>query len=76
MSFSSDIKMIRQKNLLSQEAFAQSLGISFTTVNRWECGKAKPSYKTLKLINDYCKDNNIEFDVSKAFIEKEKTDIN
>ena len=75
MSFSSDIKMIRQKSLLSQEAFAQALGVSFTTVNRWECGKAKPSYKTMKLIDDYCKENNIEFDVSKAFIGEKTTGI-
>ena len=68
MSFSSDIKMIRQKSFMSQEAFAQALGVSFTTVNRWECGKAKPSYKTMKLIDDYCKENGIEFDISKAFI--------
>ena len=44
MSFSYDIKVIRQNSLLSQEAFAQVLGVSFTTVNRWEAGKSKPSY--------------------------------
>ena len=27
---------------MSQEAFAQALGVSFTTVNRWETGKSKP----------------------------------
>lgn len=37
--FSEEIKTIRQKSLLSQEAFAQALGVSFTTVNRWETGK-------------------------------------
>ena len=65
MSFSNDIKVIRQKSLLSQEAFAKILGVSFTTVNRWETGKSKPSYKTMKLIDDYCKVNSIEFDISK-----------
>lgn len=69
MSFSTDIKIIRQKSLLSQEAFAQILGVSFTTVNRWETGKSKPSYKTMKLINDYCKANNIDFDISKHLLE-------
>ena len=49
--------------VLSQEAFAKELGISFTTVNRWETGKAKPTYKTMKLINDYCQAHNIDFDV-------------
>lgn len=65
MSFSNDIKVIRQKSLLSQEAFAQALGVSFTTVNRWESGKSKPSYKTMKLIDDYCKENGIDFDITK-----------
>ncbi|MGN0177861.1 MAG: helix-turn-helix domain-containing protein [Monoglobaceae bacterium] len=70
MSFSYDIKAIRQKNLLSQEAFAQILGVSFTTVNRWETGKSKPSYKTMKLIDDYCKSNNIDFDISKELVKE------
>ena len=69
MSFCNDIKIVRQKSLLSQEAFAKVLGVSFTTVNRWETGKSKPSYKTMKLIDDYCKANCIEFDISKELLE-------
>ena len=57
MSFSYDIKAIRQNSLLSQEAFAQVLGVSFTTVNRWEAGKSKPSYKTMKLIDQPVNEN-------------------
>lgn len=64
MSFSIDIKTIRQKSLMSQEDFAKALGVSFTTVNRWECGKSKPSYKAMKQIDEYCKANGIDFDVS------------
>ena len=70
MSFSNDIKVIRQKSLLSQEAFAQILGVSFTTVNRWETGKSKPSYKTMKLIDDFCKSNNLDFDISKELVKE------
>lgn len=70
MSFSNDIKAVRQKSLLSQEAFAQTLGVSFTTVNRWETGKSKPSYKTMKLIDDFCKANNIDFDISKELVKE------
>ncbi len=70
MSFGNDIKVIRQKSLLSQEAFAQILGVSFTTVNRWETGKSKPSYKTMKLIDDFCKSNNIDFDISKELVKE------
>ena len=62
MLFSDEIKKLRKKLLLSQTAFAQEIGVSYTTVNRWEMGRAKPSYKTLKAIDEYCRKNNIEFD--------------
>lgn len=70
MSFSEDIKTVRKKSLLSQEAFAQALGVSFTTVNRWETGKSRPSYKAMKLIDVFCKDNGIIFDISEELFEK------
>ena len=65
MNFSEKIKQIRQHRFLSQEAFAKELGVSFATVNRWESGKTKPTYKTMKLLDEYCRNNNIDFDVSK-----------
>lgn len=64
MSFSEDIKRIRRKAFLTQEDFAKEIGVSFATVNRWETGKAKPNLKTMRLIDDYCKRNFIDFDVS------------
>jgi DNA-binding transcriptional regulator YiaG len=69
MSFSNDIKMIRQRCLLSQQDFAEVLGVSFATVNRWEAGRSKPTYKTMKLIDDYCKKHNIDFDISQELVE-------
>lgn len=63
MVFSDDIREIRQKCFLSQEAFAKELGVSFATVNRWESGKTKPTYKTMKLIDDFCRNRQINFDV-------------
>ena len=69
MSFSFDIKKIRKHSLMSQEAFAQALGVSFTTVNRWECGKTRPSLKTIKLIDEFCKANGINFDTAKLLME-------
>jgi putative transcriptional regulator len=70
MDLGTSIKMVRQKSLLSQEAFAQALGVSFASVNRWESGKSKPSYKAMQLIDAYCKEKGIEFDVSKAFMDE------
>lgn len=63
MGFCNDIREIRQKCFLSQEAFAKELGVSFATVNRWESGKTKPTYKTMKLIDDFCKSHSIDFDI-------------
>ena len=70
MRFSEDIREIRKKSLMSQEAFAQVLGVSFTTVNRWESGKTEPSYKALKTIQSFCEENNIEFK-PEGYFEKE-----
>ena len=70
MSFGNDVKHIRQRSLMSQEAFAKALGVSFTTVNRWETGKSRPSYKTMKLIDDFCKANAIDFDISKELLDE------
>ena len=64
MSFSEDIKRIRRKAFMTQEDSAKELGVSFATVNRWETGKAKPNLKTMKLIDEYCKKNGIDFDIS------------
>jgi transcriptional regulator with XRE-family HTH domain len=72
VSFASDIRNVWQQSLMSQEAFAQALGVSFTTVNRWESGKSKPNYKAMKQIDEFCKTNNIDFDISKEFMEEQQ----
>src|SRR6266550_2111724 len=36
------IKELRGRLQMSQQAFAAALGVSFATVNRWENGKATP----------------------------------
>ena len=67
MSLGNDIKLLRQRCLLSQQDFAKELGVSFATINRIESGKSKPTYKTMKLIDDYCKKNAIDFDITREF---------
>ena len=70
MGFCEEIREIRQECFLSQEAFAKELGVSFATVNRWESGKTKPTYKTMKLIDDFCKSHDIDFDIRHELEEK------
>ena len=71
MSFAEDIKKIRIKALLTQEDFAKEIGVSYTTVNRWETGKAKPTIKAMKLIDEYCKKNSIDFNVGEEVAKSE-----
>jgi len=37
-----EIKNLRVSMRLTQEKFASVVGVSFTTLNRWEQGKARP----------------------------------
>ena len=64
MSFSDDIKEVRKKAMLSQEDFAKALGVSFSSVNRWETGKTLPNFKAMKRIDAFCKENNIDFNIT------------
>lgn len=40
------IKTLREKMTLTQMEFAEVLGVSFASVNRWEAGKHEPTMKT------------------------------
>ena len=62
MSFSDEIKKVRQHCFLSQEAFARELNVSFSSVNRWEGGRAKPNLVAMKSIKEFCTSHDIDFD--------------
>lgn len=62
MTFAEELKRIRQRSFLSQEAFAKEVNVSFSTVNRWETGKTRPNLMAMKSIKEYCDKNNVEFD--------------
>lgn len=61
MTFADKIKYARAELNLSQERFANLLGVSFATVNRLEKGRATPSYATVLKFESLCKQNKIEF---------------
>lgn len=63
MDIGSKLKEIRKKGLMSQMDFAQELGVSFSTVNRWENNKAVPNYQARKKIKDFCYEKGIPFDI-------------
>ncbi len=44
------VRTLRVRLDLTQERFASRLGVTFTSVNRWENGRARPSPLALKQI--------------------------
>ena len=70
MTYSDEIKSIRKKCFLSQEAFDRALEVSFSTVNRWESGKSKPNMSAMKKIIEFCAANHVYFsDLEKTWNE-------
>lgn len=59
MEFCSIVKQVRKELGLSQEQLARELSISFSTVNRWENGKSKPSQMAKELFFSFCKNKDI-----------------
>lgn len=57
MKWSESIKILRNKMLLTQTEFAEKLGVSFASVNRWENGGYEPTMKVkrelMKLMKEY-----------------------
>lgn len=51
---------LRKKLILSQQELADLLGVSFSSVNRWEKGHHEPTIKIKRKIIELCKQNNIE----------------
>lgn len=50
MSYIEVIKQVMQERGLSQQAFADILGINQTTVSQWLLGKKKPGYDSIFLL--------------------------
>lgn len=59
MPFKIVVKSVRKKLSMSQECLARELKVSFSTVNRWENGKANPSPMALEAFRAFCKERNI-----------------
>lgn len=57
MQLAEFIKYVRTQLAMSQEQLAQALNVNFSTINRWENGKAKPSNLAQKTFFDFCEGN-------------------
>lgn len=63
MPFSSEVKKARLSCFLNQVEFAEAIGVSFTTVNRWENGKAQPNIKAMKALKQFCIDHGYSYEL-------------
>ena len=46
------IRELRSKLGMTQEQFSAKVGVTFSTVNRWESGKSKPSPLAMRQIEE------------------------
>lgn len=47
-----NVRLLRESLGLTQEGLAHELGVSFTTVSRWENGKSDPSPMAIKQLKE------------------------
>ena len=60
MTYAESIKKLRSKMLLTQMEFAQFLGVSFASINRWETGRFEPTMKIKRKLAPLFKEHGIE----------------
>ncbi len=63
MDYAQLILKIRAKLDISQEELARLVNVSFATVNRWENSKAIPSRRHLCILDELCKNKNLEITI-------------
>jgi type I restriction enzyme M protein len=59
-----DIRALRNHLGLTQEQFAERLGVAFTTVNRWEGGDSKPQRAALEMLERIKQEAGMESDAA------------
>ena len=63
--FSDQVKNVRKKLNLSQKKLAEIMGVSFSTINRWENSKNKPNKLAQNTFYDFCESNFIDLNTLK-----------
>ena len=62
MTYAEAIKKLRSKMLLTQMEFAEYLGVSFASINRWETGRFEPTMKIKRKLAPLFKEHWIVLD--------------
>lgn len=55
------IKALREKMTLSQTELAETLGVSYASVNRWETGKHEPTIKIKRKLKALFREYDVKF---------------
>jgi len=63
MELATILKHIRKELKITQEQFARDIGVSFSTLNRWERGHTSPSPLAMQTIKTYCKGKGVSEDL-------------
>lgn len=48
---------------MTQECLAHELGVTASTINRWEHGRAKPNLTAMKNLKLFCDKNNLDYEL-------------
>lgn len=59
IDYQKTVKDLRDNLIMTQAEFAKMLGVSFTSINRWENFLNRPTATARKQIVELCKENNI-----------------
>ena len=61
MEFKDMLKKARLQAMLSQQEMAKELGVSFSSLNRWEAGVRRPNYAGQRAFKNFCDSHEIYF---------------
>ena len=65
MTFSEKVRELRGQLKLTQVQLAAELGVSFTTVNRWEKGHNEPQFLERRKFDEFCIERGVKFNDAK-----------
>lgn len=72
MTLSQKVKYIRAEKQLTQQEFANAVGVSYSTVSRWEREHRKPQARAIGKLILWCKNNGVDLSDLGEIYEEDK----
>lgn len=63
MTFNELLKDVRKELMMTQEQLAHEIGVSFSTLSRWENGHTTPILMARKSVLNFCKEKGVSADL-------------